>query len=1380
MAKSVKNNPWQREGVSILPKEPKDLMPIVGQKRLFDMLSRFRETLLTPSANKLSGFFVLHGGWGVGKSRVGHEVCLEAISEDVDWIVEGQPQRLLRGGLQDHILPLFLRYIQVTGGPLGEHLGADNWIASVVVEGLGRLAGLRAHDTAGNLARNQDRIRQWTEMALRPKGWERAKPALAAALGQRDVQKAARGALEALKEHVRIEHLWLVVDEIEDITDVELDGLHSEERKSIDQGLLTMIPRVIKAEEVRQEYPEVNFLLLCSLAVGDLLKQVRAIERRTERLELRTNAFTDVEAFFTYLQNHRPAVAVAISDYPQGLKEAAFFAANRNFGWFNVIMHHCHENHQGGKIPAWDLLRRFGEDTSRGRDSVFIPETIGEYRVEHDDDYSFVREAMYGMLPHRIGAAGGVDGAKATRLLAKRDHGGTQRNIFTKMLEIQPPPLHRITVYMVKSGFENETGTVLAMRGEVRFDLKEVIESLKAYSAIVLPEDRRDHLLICEDKAEFTAQVKGLSPYAEQAEHFADVLHGLLTEPAYRAKDDSGNPPEYVAPAFTFLFEFNRLNRLRRGEEGFLRDSASNTRLEEAFREVQKDAKGREQTLLHGLANCWDIERAPVQVTPVSECSLTALSFTSSYSPLDLGTDHSAIVFCGTSATDAEIEQDLSRIVSRRSLEPVVIVLEDQDQRVEDLAERIARNVSRIAPFVVIHNITRQGGDYLVRVGLMGEAFASDDLRTSHFHAVIQLGREQLKKILDLWLKEKIEDEGLVLRPLFYGSKVLDDDLAAFAKGYTALLGGKSYHEITQSGSGVFDDDTERERFTKMADRQVAPGAKYQGAPRMELLVDEAGARQAELPRCILTLMSLCSHVQLKPADLERRFLFAVPDDVRAREVVRHFVGVLVDAGLIERLENDAVRQISEHSLSTELKAAEDWLDTKFEAATAAIKAIYHDEGTRLADLRGKQARQSLKEARQRLEELDLDFVGKAWEELNRMSSDGIPMYEQCLRKSLAVISKVRDEVRRIYDAAAERAFRYSPEVLLDFEQNQSSPGYPLWKRVKVLQGFYADVDKKRRELLKRIGEVLQDVERRVPDLPEGQKAFPTQALSRPLSAFRQELDFRPDRPNKTVTAGGSSFGVVTVGYKICDNRYREALERLGHLEAELSLPGKLVAGFLELLSTWEGLRTELVGIRSRLDAVRAFFADAPAKVKSEAGLEDNESEFDELTYQINGGGIRHNTDEREEANAPVLSLVDGLKTDMDKLRTQPRDLADHLEGLESQAVQSLEVAYQAKHRNLMRAWTSIRVAVRKDPRTWPQQRAETYGKTQAAFDGLVAEMRAEGERYFAGEPDTTLDVYVALCGMELDEQPIDWDSPEYERHVTSLKRKKLLELRLR
>src|SRR5205807_10344075 len=116
-----------------------------------------------------------------------------------------------------------------------------------------------------------------------------------------------------------------------------------------------------------------------------------------------------------------------ISDYPPGLKEAAFFAANRNFGWFNVIMQHAHENHQGHQIPAWELLRRFGEDTPRGQASVFIPDAIGPYRIEEDADYPFIREAMNGLLPHGIGPAGEVTAEEPAGLLTKRDHAGAGR-----------------------------------------------------------------------------------------------------------------------------------------------------------------------------------------------------------------------------------------------------------------------------------------------------------------------------------------------------------------------------------------------------------------------------------------------------------------------------------------------------------------------------------------------------------------------------------------------------------------------------------------------------------------------------------------------------------------------------------------------------------------------------------------------------------------------------------------------------------------------------------------------------------------------------------------------------------------------------------------
>jgi hypothetical protein len=70
--------------------------------------------------------------------------------------------------------------------------------------------------------------------ALKPKGWDRELPALRQALHTDDPRSAARQALDVLKR-LGIERLWLVVDEIEDITDVERDGLPTSEREGIDQ-----------------------------------------------------------------------------------------------------------------------------------------------------------------------------------------------------------------------------------------------------------------------------------------------------------------------------------------------------------------------------------------------------------------------------------------------------------------------------------------------------------------------------------------------------------------------------------------------------------------------------------------------------------------------------------------------------------------------------------------------------------------------------------------------------------------------------------------------------------------------------------------------------------------------------------------------------------------------------------------------------------------------------------------------------------------------------------------------------------------------------------------------------------------------------------------
>src|SRR5437667_219631 len=116
---ATSQNPWPREGVSIPAGNLADLMPIVGQQKLFKRLERFRDDIVSPAGQDLAGFFMVIGGWGVGKSRVGHEICLESCSDEVCWILDGAPHRLLEPSLKQGILPLFLRYIQVTKGPLG-------------------------------------------------------------------------------------------------------------------------------------------------------------------------------------------------------------------------------------------------------------------------------------------------------------------------------------------------------------------------------------------------------------------------------------------------------------------------------------------------------------------------------------------------------------------------------------------------------------------------------------------------------------------------------------------------------------------------------------------------------------------------------------------------------------------------------------------------------------------------------------------------------------------------------------------------------------------------------------------------------------------------------------------------------------------------------------------------------------------------------------------------------------------------------------------------------------------------------------------------------------------------------------------------------------
>lgn len=1375
------NSPWQSNGVSLIPEKLNDLMPIVGQGRLLNSLRQFRNQIIDPSGKQLTGFYMVIGGWGVGKSRVGHEVCLEGVSEDVNWIIDSKPERLLDPNLQQGILPLFVRYIQITKGPFGGKIGTDNWIPIAVLESLSRLAGIR--ETGGHRQKNQDRLMDLTRKALMPKGWDSILPELQKVLQEPNPHDAVREAIAILKE-IGINHLWLVVDEIEDITDVERDGLPTEERQGIDQALLTVIPRVIKAEETRQEFPEVNFLLLCSQAVGDLMRQIRAIERRTGWHELTTNTFSDVEAFFRYLIDNRPLVAKTIESYPKGLKEAVFFAANRNFGWFNVIMHYAHQNFREGKMDTSELLRKFAEDSAKGQaKSVFNLDAISEYRIQKDADYADVVRSMFALLPRQIGAADGVSDETAVRYLSKVDSGGSARHLFVKVREITPPAKHTILAHLIRCGFKNESGTELILPGEVRFDLQLVVDSLEAYS-IALPEERRSNLLISEDPHEFEAQVSGLSPYAEHASDFSPFLHGLFMDPSYLVKSADGAPIIHLGPAFTFLLEFNRLNKMRKAEDGYLRDNAANSRLEEGYQSTVKDNGKRTKCILAGLVNAWEIERAPITTTSIPSLKLPAIRFVSSSpppgqcNPLNLGRDGEAIVIYAGTASNPDLEPDLTKL-AKEAARPIIVILEEQDQRIQELRDRLNRNVPRIAPFITIHNLARQTAEHLIRLGLMGDAFMKDDLRTSHFHAAIGVAKDHLRRNLEeIWLKEQIEEQGLLLRPIFFGGKTSDDEFRILAKGYAGMLDGTSFHDVCQVTSGVFIDDRERDLFKNMVVRHVDPGPKYKGRKRFELFADQSGEYVVCVPRPILSILDRCGNVAMSRSDLENHFLFEIPEDLKTKDVLRHISAFMQYLGLLEP-EGDKVQRVSSHKLEQWVKRSRDWLEGPFEERSRAIKAIYQKEGEELLDVKAKDARHRLKESEKKLESLSLDFIGKPWTELNKMTSDEIPLYEQKLRTSLRIIREVRSAVEWVYDHERVNDFRYSNDLLQEFEAQEKAPSYPLWKRIVVLAEFYKGLDKKRKELIKQMEGIASEVDKRVPDISTGEKAFPTQVVTMPLRTYKQELEFSAEKPEKTIVVGATTLGITTVGYKLASSNYVEALGRLDAIEADLNQPGKLVQSFMEQLKTWEGLRAETSALKREVDTYVHFFTDAPAVVSANYNVADVQREFSEIFTIIEEGGIREGTDNRETAGTRAFDLIHGLEEDVRKIKDLPSQLKQKIRDRAEIIIPSLIEEYTRKYGSRLIASTKIRSTQNMSPLSWPDQKENTYGKTSANFDALVAKIDKEGAEFFAGSADTTFDTLVGLCQMELDKKVIDWDGSEFKRHIDMLRGKKLLTLRL-
>src|SRR5262249_43336208 len=162
---------------------------------------------------------------------------------------------------------------------------------------------------------------------------------------------------------------------------------------------------------------------------------------------------------------------------------------------------------------------------------------------------------------------------------------------------------------------------------------------------------------------------------------------GLLTSDSCRLKTN-GQPATYIGPSFQFLSRFHRLNRLRVADEGYLTESKKNTRLEEAYQEISKDRDRSAHALLAGVANVIEQDDAPVAIEHVAGCKLPVIGFKSTLENFNLGPDGKMLLVYGVRGSANEIEQTLNHLASKRSAEPVMLLLQDEEERAAELREQ--------------------------------------------------------------------------------------------------------------------------------------------------------------------------------------------------------------------------------------------------------------------------------------------------------------------------------------------------------------------------------------------------------------------------------------------------------------------------------------------------------------------------------------------------------------------------------------------------------------------------------------------------------------------------------------------------------------------
>ena len=1304
------SKPWAHKGVALYPPS----FAMVGQNQVFNALHQFRRSFRSGSSNDIAGFFIAFGDWGLGKTRLGYELIAEATGRVDQWLLNKneyvippyhQPDtksRILEPALQDGILPLYIRY----GTVCDDELDGTTWVAHLAVEAL-RHTLLADPVTGGPTDLYED-----IKAAMMAKGVNLTALSV--------VEDDTRPFADRLEDVIRIlrdsglQHLWVIVDEVETPGDLNR-GLREDVQAKVDDEYLLMVSEVIKHENWRNQHPDVNFLLLCSVGMRDQI-HIGPNLRRASSVTIEPNQLTDVQSYVDHIKG-----SLADPDtvkYPVGTLEGAFLSVNRNFGWLNVMMASVHETHarhleRDEGVSAWELLRDFAKTDAHAahifNDRAVLPLLGNVSGVSKQD----VERLIYGQLPAPVGgtAASALTEGMADALLAHEvaDRGRTFAELFQVHIDERTLANELTRPEIGFRAKEGQTDTYFTPNCEV--SVVGLLEALRAFSvALGGAPGMAGDFVVYADLNQWGEQLSALYP-REGIEFAAESLHRIFSKPEYRV-----GGTRFVGMSFRLWREFNKLLVSAEESVRFFRDSKYETQLELHIREVSQTKTKRGAAICLGLAKLLDDRLDDAGVKQISWLKdVPHKSFTSTFGSHSLDglrvtpDGRCTIVYC------LDVQETLDRLRAFIGIERVhpILVLCPATVDVASFEQQLPA-FPALHRCVLTRRLVSQEEEFLLKYSGRDSVYDPLEARLSKVANGLEGSYRVDWRAKSRECANELHKSGYLLAPIW--NRRTGTNIADFAKGYRYMLARNCSLDAAADTVGGPLNNVEFENCRQAAKKNIDPPAAWKYGDLLGVLTTD-GSFMPLLPRCFFALLQELK-TQSAVNKLASSFFFTVPDnEMKARLQIEQILEVLIGVGLV-RKKSDLYVAVDKETLKSLRQSASTWIEAECKDAIKDLTGLFPTQSAILLNSKYPAAKQKLTAAERLIQQVRWDHL----------TVDMDALIDESLMTVVGQILEIEGQIASVRPLEIGETwldFDCSPARILSFENRYVT--LSLWEQVAFLSWLKKTFLETRDEMIDEIDQLLTEAGSL--DQAEGAR-FPVAPVTLPLKAIKSELDnavkglVPPGTKTQMATIPVASYELLIDQYLV-DSQYEQAWKRMDALKDLISKerPNSFFARFATLHDQWSKAVRDFMQAAAVWQSLSDFANDAPPPAQS--SLNPLRLEVEKFRSLIQGGleqQIQSQIDHVHETD-----LLTNLETEVvataQSVQALPQHLADNLEELKAR----LRGVIRQKE---LRALNRVLKATGKPAKEEPTP-AATYGTTKTRYEAFNGQVAKEGSDHF-------------------------------------------------